>query len=71
MNTFNHHTALNLRLQQDEAETLLNRIEAKRRQSVRHINKAFRQSVITVAIDAALVGAIIASFVILLACSVG
>lgn len=57
MSEFNERTALNRRLQEDAAQTMYNRIEAKRRQSVRRINRVYRKRVTTVAVDAALVGA--------------
>lgn len=71
MTEFNIRTTINHQLQLDEAETLLNRCEARRRQSARRISKAFREAVTTVAVDAALIGAILASSVVLLTCMVG
>lgn len=70
MSEFNERTALNLKLQQDEAETFLNRIQAKRRQSARRINRTFRKYVTIVAIDAALAGSMLTAGVAALACLV-
>lgn len=71
MNEFNFRTTVNHRLQADEAATFLNRIEARRRQSARRLHRIVRQHTAIIALDAALIGAILASSIILLACMVG
>lgn len=70
MSEFNYRVTVNRQLQMDEAETLLNRCEARRRQSARRINNAFRRMVRTVTIDAALIGATMTACVVLVACVV-
>lgn len=57
MKELNERAALNHQLQMDEMQTFLNRCEARRRQKARRINRAYRKSVTTVAVDAALIGA--------------
>ena len=70
MTEFNYRTTINHQLQLDEAETLLSRCEARRRQSARRISKAFRKAVTTVAIDAALIGSIVTAAVVMVACAI-
>ena len=68
MNEFNERTSLNHRLQQAQAETFLNRCEARRRQSARRINKVFRQCVTTAAVDGVVIGASLTACVVALLC---
>lgn len=63
MKELNERAALNHQLEVDAAQTMYNRIEAKRRQSARRINRAYRKSVTIVAIDAALIGVSLAGCV--------
>lgn len=71
MSEFNYRTALNYRLRQDALTTQNRSRMARQRKEYRHRRAALRSVVRTVAIDAALVGATLASSVILLACMVG
>ena len=71
MSEFNYRTALNYRLRQDALTTQNRSHMALQRREYRHRRAALRSVVLTVAIDAALVGATLASSVILLACTVG
>ena len=68
MSESNYRTALNHQLQLDETKTLLNHCKARRRQSTRRINNALRRMVLTVAVDAALIGASLTACVVLVAC---
>ena len=71
MNSFNERTALNYRLRQDALTMAGKRQMARQRIAYRHRRATLRSTVRTVAIDAALIGAIFASSVILLACFAG
>ena len=57
MNEFNIRTALNRRLRQDAEATRRQAEEARGKQMIRCINRAYRKSVTIVAINAALIGA--------------
>ena len=70
MSEFNYRTALNYRLRQDALTTQNRSHIARQRREYRHRRAALRSVVRTVAIDAALAGATLASSVILLACTV-
>ena len=70
MSEFNYRTALNYRLRQDALTTQNRSHMARQRREYRHRRAALRSVVRTVAIDAALAGATLASAVILLACTV-
>lgn len=70
MTEFNTRTALNhqLRLDAEAVERRANK--AKARQFARKLNKAYRQSVTTVAVDAALVGSIVTAAVVMVVCAI-
>lgn len=57
MNEFNERTRLNHQLQADEAQTMYNRIQARKRQSERRAGRAYRKSVTIVAVSSVLAGA--------------
>lgn len=67
----NQHAAINYQMVLDDAQTTFNRINARRRQSVRRLANAARRHCRLVALDAALVGSIVTSIVTLLAIMVG
>ena len=64
MSEFNERTALNRRLQEDAEATERRAQEAMGRKIVRAINRAYRKSVTTVAIDAALIGASLSGVIV-------
>lgn len=68
MSDFNERTALNRRLQEDAEATERRAQEAMGRKMVRGINRAYRKSVTTVAVDAALAGSMLTAGVAALAC---
>ena len=70
MSDFNTLTTLNhqLRLDAEAVERWANK--AKARRFCRKLNKAYRQSMITVAADAALIGSIFTAAVVLVACAI-
>ena len=59
MSEFNERTALNRRLQEDAEATERRAQEARGKQMVRCINRAYRKSVTIVAVDAALAGSML------------
>ena len=70
MSEFNYRVTVNRQLQMDEAATRRRSRKARQGIAYRHRRAALRSVVRTVAIDAALIGATLASSVILLACTV-
>jgi hypothetical protein len=68
MKELNERTALNRRLQEDAQATRRQAEEAMGRKMVRCINRAYRKSVTTVAVDAALAGSMLTAGVAALAC---
>lgn len=68
MKELNERTALNRRLQEAAEATEREANEARGRQMIRCINRAYRESVTAVAIDAALVGAGLTGCVAAAAC---
>jgi hypothetical protein len=70
MTEFNIRTALNhqLRLDAEAVERRANR--AKARKFARKLNKAYRQGVTTVAVDAALIGSIVTAAVVMVVCAI-
>lgn len=68
MKELNERTALNRRLQEDAEATERRAQEAMGRKLVRGINRAYRKSVTTVAVDAALAGSMLTAGVAALAC---
>ena len=69
MKELNERTALNRRLQEDARATRRQAEEAKGRQMIRYINRAYRKSVTTVAVDAALAGSMVTAGVAALVCA--
>lgn len=70
MTEFNTRTTLNHRLRLDAEAVERRASKAKARQFARKLNKAYRQSVTTVAVDAALIGSIVTAAVVMAACAV-
>lgn len=66
----NQQAAINHQMFLDDAQTTYERVCARRRQSARHLANVTRRHCRVVALDAALVGSIVAAIITLLACMV-
>ena len=71
MKELNERTALNRRLQEDAEATERRAQEAMCRKMARRINRAYRKSVTTVAVDAALAGSMLIAGAAVLGCLIG
>ena len=70
MSDFNERTALNYRLRQDALTMAGKRQMARQRIAYRHRRATLRNTIRTVAIDAALIGATLMACVVLVVCAV-
>lgn len=70
MTEFNERTALNRQLREDAEATRRQAEEARGKQMIRCINRAYRKSVTIVAVDAALIGSIVTAAVVMAACAI-
>ena len=70
MSDFNERTALNYKLRQDALNTEHQARMARQRIAYRHNRTALRNTIRTVAIDAALIGATLMACVVLVVCAV-
>lgn len=70
MTEFNYRTALNYRLRQDALTTQNRSHMARQRKEYRHRRAALRRVILTVAVDAAMIGASLAGCIAAVVCAV-